>query len=301
MRTEQNGKYEDARVRQDASHRRGGGTKLRDQSNGTLSGTMPRERAEERPSTTRLASPHPWYGALKRFLDVVGTVLLLAPALLILGLAALLVLLFSGHPILYSQVRIGRGGREYTICKIRTMVHNSESATGARWATTCDSRITRVGRFLRRYHIDELPQLWSVLVGEMSLVGPRPERPEFLDLLADAIPGYEDRHAVRPGMTGLAQVQLRPDEDVEMVRRKVKYDLYYIQHSGFLLDLRILATTVYYLLQVHHERVAEWLRVPSGAAVEATRESPSLDERTWLDQVYTDTKVLPETRVGSKP
>ena len=133
--------------------------------------------------------------------------------------AALLVKLTSRGPAFYSQVRLGLDGRPFYIRKLRTMYHNCERLSGPCWSTANDCRITPVGRFLRRSHIDELPQLWNVLCGEMSLVGPRPERPELIPTLARSIPGYRHRLEVRPGVTGLAQIQLPPDTDLDSVRR----------------------------------------------------------------------------------
>jgi lipopolysaccharide/colanic/teichoic acid biosynthesis glycosyltransferase len=138
---------------------------------------------------------------------------------------------------------LGCGGRRFTIYKIRTMTHDCERYTGPRWSVTGDGRATRVGRVLRRLHLDELPQLWNVLRGDMSLVGPRPERPEIAGPLARALPGYGRRLAVRPGLTGLAQVQLPPDEDLAGVARKLALDLDYVRRMGPWLDLRILAAT----------------------------------------------------------
>ena len=130
------------------------------------------------------------------------------------------------------------------------MIHNCESLTGPRWSMPGDPRITPVGWFLRRTHLDELPQLLNVLRGEMSLIGPRPERPEFVPELERELPGYTQRLAVRPGVTGLAQVQLPPDTDLDSVRRKLAHDLYYIRHVSPWLDLRLLVCTAFYALGV---------------------------------------------------
>jgi lipopolysaccharide/colanic/teichoic acid biosynthesis glycosyltransferase len=172
-------------------------------------------------------------------------VILAAPLLL---LSALLVKLTSRGPAFYTQTRIGRNGKLFTIYKVRTMVHDCESLTGPRWAMPEDPRVTRVGHFLRRTHLDELPQLFNVLRGDMSLIGPRPERPEFVPKLERAVPRYRERLAIRPGITGLAQVHLPPDTDIDSVRRKLAYDLYYIQKMNVWLDLRILVATVFYSL-----------------------------------------------------
>jgi lipopolysaccharide/colanic/teichoic acid biosynthesis glycosyltransferase len=183
------------------------------------------------------------YFLVKRCLDfALGAALgvLLAPV----ALAAMaLVRLTSRGPAVYTQRRVGYGGRVFTIFKIRTMIDNCESLTGPRWCVPDDPRVTPVGGVLRKLHIDELPQLLNVLRGEMSLVGPRPERPEFVSKLSREIPHYQARHAVIPGITGLAQLHLPPDTEVAHVERKLTYDLYYARNFGLLMDLRILAGT----------------------------------------------------------
>jgi lipopolysaccharide/colanic/teichoic acid biosynthesis glycosyltransferase len=143
----------------------------------------------------------------------------------------------------YTQTRVGRGGRVFTIYKLRTMYHDCESLTGPRWALPGDPRITPVGKLLRALHIDELPQLWNVLTGDMSLVGPRPERPEICSQLRRAIPGYDRRHAVKPGITGFAQIHLPPDTCLRSVRNKVAYDRFSILRAGVGMELYILACT----------------------------------------------------------
>src|SRR5262249_51340293 len=131
----------------------------------------------------------------------------------------------------------------YRIYKLRTMAHNCERLTGACWAKVQDPRVTNLGKFLRCTHLDELPQLWNVLRGEMSLIGPRPARPEFVLRLQEPLPRYGERMRARPGVTGLAQVQLPADTDLESVRRKLHCDLYYIERFHFWLDVRILLAT----------------------------------------------------------
>jgi lipopolysaccharide/colanic/teichoic acid biosynthesis glycosyltransferase len=174
--------------------------------------------------------------ALAAFLMV-----LTAPLVL---MAVLLVKLTSRGPAFYTQTRLGKDGMPFIIYKLRTMLHKCESLTGARWSTPGDPRITPVGRLLRKTHIDELPQLWNVLKGDMSLVGPRPERPEFVPQLEQAIAHYGGRLSMKPGVTGLAQVQLPPDTDLASVRIKLAYDLYYIRHAGLWYDFRIMLATV---------------------------------------------------------
>jgi lipopolysaccharide/colanic/teichoic acid biosynthesis glycosyltransferase len=220
------------------------------------------------------------YAGLKGVAEFgVALVLLVLGAPLIL-LAGLLVKLTSRGPMLYSQTRLGRFGRPYRIFKIRTMAHNCESTSGAKWSTEGDPRITRVGRFLRKTHLDELPQLWNILRGEMSLVGPRPERPEFIPQLEQAIPRYRERLLVRPGVTGLAQVQLPADTDLASVRRKLAYDLYYVQEVGLGLDLRIVAATALKVVGVRFDAMRMLCRLPSRDRVEAAYRMGRRSERT---------------------
>jgi lipopolysaccharide/colanic/teichoic acid biosynthesis glycosyltransferase len=190
---------------------------------------------------------------------------LAAPTLL---LAAVLVKLTSRGPALYTQTRLGLNGRLYTIYKLRSMYHNCEQESGPLWSPAGDPRITRLGRFLRRIHLDELPQLWNVLRSEMGLVGPRPERPEFLPDLEQAVPLYRSRLRVRPGVTGLAQVQLPPDTGLDSVRRKVAYDLYYVRHCNPLLDLQILVATGLKLLGLSFPVIRRITHLPSRETIE---------------------------------
>jgi lipopolysaccharide/colanic/teichoic acid biosynthesis glycosyltransferase len=217
--------------------------------------------------------------ALKRLLDFPTALVLFILTSPLLLIAALLVKLTSRGPVIYSQVRLGRGGEPYRLFKLRTMTHNCEKESGARWSTPGDSRITPVGRFLRKTHLDELPQLWNVLRGEMSLVGPRPERPEFVPQLEQAIPLYRQRLQVRPGVTGLAQVQLPPDTDLDSVRRKLAYDLYYVQHVGYWLDVCILFSTVFHILSVPVGVIQAICRIPGGAKVENAYEQAATPHR----------------------
>jgi lipopolysaccharide/colanic/teichoic acid biosynthesis glycosyltransferase len=204
-----------------------------------------------------------WYSSGRAAADYVaaGVLLVLTAPLLLAAMA--LVKLTSRGPAIYSQVRVGRDGRHFRIYKVRSMAHNCEAGTGPQWAKPKDSRVTRVGRFLRRSHLDELPQLWNVLRGEMSLVGPRPERPEFVAKLEVALPHYRERLLVRPGITGLAQVQLPPDAEVEDVGRKLLCDLYYVQHLGPRLDLQILACTAFKLVGMPFRLMRKVTKVPS--------------------------------------
>jgi lipopolysaccharide/colanic/teichoic acid biosynthesis glycosyltransferase len=208
------------------------------------------------------------YARYKNIAETSLALLLLLPTAPVIFAAALLVKLTSRGPVFYLQKRVGLGGRIYTMYKIRTMFHDCERLTGPRWATAQDPRITPVGRWLRRFHADELPQLWNVLRGEMSLVGPRPERPEIAQHLDRLVPGYRQRLVLRPGMTGLAQVQLPPDSNLASVRTKLAHDLYYIRRLGFSLDLRILACTACCLLGIPFRISNHLLKLPGGPLVE---------------------------------
>lgn len=186
-----------------------------------------------------------WYAAAKSLVDFALAAALLVPALPVIAACWVAVKLTSSGPGFYCQTRLGRDGQSYRIIKLRTMACDAERVSGAAWAAKNDRRVTAVGRFLRATHLDELPQLLNVLLGQMSLVGPRPERPELITAkaLADRIPGYGHRLRVKPGVTGFAQVQLPADTDLFSVRHKVVYDLYYIENAGLWFDLRLLAAT----------------------------------------------------------
>ena len=178
----------------------------------------------------------------KRLLDIVAATVGLVLALPLMVLVAFAVRLDSPGPIFFRQDRVGRGGREFTLWKFRSMRTDAE-AQGARWAVTGDPRITRVGRFIRKTRLDELPQLWNVLIGDMSLVGPRPERRMFVDQLLERSPFYEQRLVVRPGLTGWAQIKAPYASTFEESIEKLKFDLYYIKNMSVLLDISILLST----------------------------------------------------------
>jgi exopolysaccharide biosynthesis polyprenyl glycosylphosphotransferase len=151
--------------------------------------------------------------------------------------------LSSPGPIFFSQTRVGRRGRLFTAYKFRTMRQDAE-AHGAVWATKDDPRVTRIGRLMRKTRLDEIPQLWNVLRGDMAFVGPRPERPEFVRWLSEEIPFYDLRHMIRPGITGWAQVRYQYGASLEETRQKLEYDLYYIKHQSIGLDLLIMFETI---------------------------------------------------------
>jgi len=179
----------------------------------------------------------------KRFFDITLSLLLLTLSLPVIGLSALIIKLETPGPVLYSQERVGKGRRVFNVLKFRSMVQDAEK-DGAVWATTNDCRVTRFGGFIRKVRIDELPQLFNVLRGEMSLVGPRPERPIFVERLKKTIPFYDIRHDVRPGVTGCAQVSYPYGASEEDALRKLEYDLYYLKHISISFDLMLIFKTV---------------------------------------------------------
>jgi len=181
---------------------------------------------------------------IKRAFDVASSAVLLLIASPVMLVAALAIRLDSRGPIFYRQERVGLGGRSFQCVKFRSMRVDAESDGVARWATKDDRRVTRVGAFLRKSRIDELPQLISVIRGEMSIVGPRPERPEFVAKLKDQIPFYDLRHGVKPGVTGWAQVRYTYGASVEDARKKHQFDLYYLKNNSIWLDLQVLVETV---------------------------------------------------------
>ena len=164
-------------------------------------------------------------------------------------LAALTIFLETGRPILFRQTRCGEGSKPFEILKFRSMRQDAEKDGKPRWASRSDDRITRVGRFLRKTRIDELPQLLNVMAGDMSFVGPRPERPFFVDKLGEKIPYYRLRHNVKPGVTGWAQVRLPYGDTDEAAARKLEYDLYYVKNNSPFFDLIILFETVQVVLR----------------------------------------------------
>lgn len=184
------------------------------------------------------------YPILKRFVDIVLALIGLCCLALLMPILALAIYLDSPGSIFYTQERVGLNGRLFKIIKFRTMIPNAEKQTGAVFATKNDNRITRIGRFMRKTRLDEVPQLINILRGDMSLIGPRPERPEHVRRLQQKIPFYRTRHTIRPGVTGWAQVRYKYGETDDDARIKLQYDLYYIRHRSLLLDLNILIRTI---------------------------------------------------------
>jgi len=212
-------------------------------------------------------TPAPYF-RWKRPIGRMLALILLIPTLPVIGLLVLLVRLTSRGPGIIRQVRSGKDGHPFVMYKIRTMVPDAEAQTGARWAGTHDPRVTRIGRILRRLHLDELPQLLNVLKGEMTLMGPRPERPEIIEVLAEEVPGYLNRLAVSPGVTGLAQINLPPDSTLDDVRRKLVLDSEYIRTANPLMDIRMFVYTI-----------ARFIGMPGDLSIGLTR----LQRRVELD------------------
>lgn len=185
-----------------------------------------------------------WTRTVRRIFDIAIAVALLVGTLPVMLITAAMIKLDSTGPVLYLQVRSGLGGKPFMMLKFRSMVAGAEAAGKPQWAKPCDARVTRVGRVIRLFRVDELPQLINVLHGEMSMIGPRPERPIFVNELVKAIPDYARRFAVKPGLTGWAQVNYPYGASIEDARKKLAYDLYYIENLGPMLDLMILLLTV---------------------------------------------------------
>ena len=223
------------------------------ESNGRLNRPIARGAAVDEMTppkfTPALEPKHLWYLPLKTVADCVMALLIMIPALPTICIAALIIKLTSRGPIFYVQTRVGKAGRPFPLIKLRTMVHNAEMLTGPVWSLEDDDRVTAVGRFLRNTHIDEFPQLCNILLGQMSLIGPRPERPEFLSQLEGELPHYRIRLSMKPGITGLAQLRLAPDADLESVRRKLHQDLYYGRYVSPWLDFQIAISTGMYFVK----------------------------------------------------
>lgn len=180
----------------------------------------------------------------KRMFDIVVSSIGFVIAAPVVGLTALIIKIVSPGPVFFTQERVGKDGRIFQIFKLRTMKLDAEKETGPTWAMEDDPRLIKFGKIIRKMHLDELPQFFNVLKGEMSIVGPRPERPCFVDSLSKEIKDYRQRLDVKPGITGLAQVWHKYDETVEDVKKKIKYDLLYIRKMCLMVDIRILFQTI---------------------------------------------------------
>lgn len=236
------------------------------------SGQPPEEQAEidhtisghEAQRELQLAS----YFSHKTIVDrliTAGLMVVALPLMVVIGLA---ILILDGRPVFYRQIRVGKHGRKYWMWKFRTMCRDAESKTGAVWSTDADPRVTGLGRWLRCSHLDELPQFFNVLMGDMNLIGPRPERPEFIRELARDIPAYEQRLKARPGITGLAQLRLGYDRSIADVKHKLTLDLEYIQTASFAADFKIIVGTIPYIVSRLMEK---W------ASARATSQQPDVE------------------------
>jgi len=185
-----------------------------------------------------------FYEVTKRIIDIVLATMVVIAGFPICILIALAIKVESKGPIFYSQKRYGKNKIIFYFVKFRTMIDDAEKETGPKWADEKDNRVTRVGDFLRKTHLDEFPQMINILKGEMSFVGPRPERPEFVEILEKEMPQWDLRHKVLPGFTGLAQIKFRYARTIEESKEKLKYDLYYLQHRSLLFDIKILFQTL---------------------------------------------------------
>ena len=231
---------------------------------GTLSGPNRREFWLQRSD----GPSRPGYVRCKFVIEWVLALTLVVVTAPLIALLAALVKLTSPGPAFYTQTRLGRFGRRYLIFKLRTMRHNCEADTGAVWSLPGDARVTPIGQLLRDTHLDELPQLWNVLQGHMALVGPRPERPEITARIERVLPSFRDRLLVRPGVTGLAQMRLPADTDLEGVRKKLAHDLYYVRQVSLWLDLRIAFSTAFYFFGAACQALCKALVKSYGQAVD---------------------------------
>jgi lipopolysaccharide/colanic/teichoic acid biosynthesis glycosyltransferase len=201
--------------------------------------------SQGRRPVARIGGPT-WRGAGKRAFDILWSLALAPLALSIVAVAGVIILLAMGWPIFFRQARVGLNGRRFKILKLRTM--RVEPTSGQIATAIGDERVTPVGRWLRRSHVDELPQLWNVLIGEMSLVGPRPEQPALAEAYAREVPAFAYRQLMRPGITGWAQVKAGYAADLAETRVKLDHDLFYVRNCSFALDVEICVRTIWVLL-----------------------------------------------------
>ncbi len=198
--------------------------------------------------STTFILKHFYASKVKFIYDFIFAIFLLIIGLPLLFFVACVIKLDSKGPIFFKQVRLGKNNEKFTLIKFRTMIENAEIETGPVWTDKKDPRITFVGKLLRRFYLDEVPQLFNVLKGEMSIVGPRPERPYFAEQLVKKYPSYLDRLLVKPGLTGWAQINQSYDMSIKDVGQKLKYDFYYIENLSFIFDLQIMIKTILVVL-----------------------------------------------------
>ncbi|PLX26229.1 polyprenyl glycosylphosphotransferase [Candidatus Parcubacteria bacterium] len=189
------------------------------------------------------------FATAKRIIDILFAVLFGLMSLILIPFIALLIKLESKGPLIYKQTRIGLNNKIFTVYKFRSMVQNAEK-DGAQWAQKNDTRITKIGKFMRKTRLDEIPQFWNIIIGNMSFVGPRPERPEFVDQLKEEVPYYNERHLVKPGLSGWAQINYPYGASIEDAKQKLQYDLFYIKNQSIALDISIILKTINTLFNI---------------------------------------------------
>ena len=267
---------------------------------------MPRQSFVIRDEITPLRSEQLAFFRWKYRIDRALACVLLAALSPVILLLYLLVKVSSPGPGLYRQERLGEGGTTFVMLKLRSMRHNAEAKSGPKWADKNDNRVTWIGRWLRKLHLDELTQLWNVVRGEMSLVGPRPERPEISEVLHPVIDRYYDRLKVRPGVTGLAQINLPPDHTLEDAMRKQVLDLNYIDHAGPWLDLRMLVATALRLIGLRGETVMRMMFLcrrdlvrhikDSGVTSDSPLPFQRVDKDAWRFERVAEDPMVPTRR-----
>lgn len=233
------------------------------------------------------------YFVYRIWFDRLVALLLLIPGLPIMAVVTVLLFLTSDGPILYCQRRVGKNGKIFTLMKFRSMIPDAEKKTGPVWTSVNDPRITKLGKLLRASHLDELPQIFNVLYGDMLLIGPRPERPEFTCHLSKAIPGYDNRSLIPPGVTGLAQINLPPDSDLESVRRKLTLDLEYIKTGSLKIDFQIFVTTFMRLCLLPGDFCRNWTGIRRDVVVPEYMRHGT-DESNPMFKTYTDGIAMQE-------
>jgi len=243
---------------------------------------MPRNAGAAR--SEYISSRHRGYMVCKVVGDWLLAGLLLFLLSPVIALLALLVRITSRGPVIYRQERMGYNGKVFDILKLRTMIHNAEAGSGAVWAKRRDARVTLVGRFLRATHLDELPQLWNVLKGEMSLIGPRPERAEIVRRIERQLPEYPGRFQMRPGITGLAQLLVPPDDPgdhtLRVTKLKLAHDLYYVRQASLLLDLQIAVCTPLHFMATAITAIGHGMLRSHGMAIEREHEEADQTPRS---------------------
>ena len=233
------------------------------------------------------------YFTYRIWFDRLVALFLLIPGLPIMAIVTVLLFLTSDGPILYCQRRVGKNGKVFTLMKFRSMIPDAEKKTGPVWTSVNDPRITKLGKLLRASHLDELPQIFNVLYGDMLLIGPRPERPEFTCHLSKAIPGYDNRSLIPPGVTGLAQINLPPDSDLESVRRKLTLDLEYIKTGSLKIDIQIFVTTFMRLCLLPGDFCRNWTGIRRDVVVPEYMRYGT-DESNPMFKTYTDGIAMQE-------